>query len=75
MKEQKDGLETKIVCVGDKARSILQRTYAENMLFSVNDIGKKNITFLDASIIASEILKQGYEYDSGDIFYNRFKYF
>lgn len=73
MKEQKDGLETKIVCVGDKARSILQRTYAENMLFSVNDIGKKNITFLDASIIASEILKQGYEYDSGDIFYNRFK--
>jgi len=73
MAEKKDGLETSIVCIGDKARSILQRVYASNMLFSVNDIGKKNITFLDASLIASEILNSGFEYDSGEIVYNRFK--
>ena len=71
--EGKDGLETKIVCVGDKAKAILQRTYSADMLFSVNDIGKKNITFLDASTIAAEILKSGYEYDSGSILYNHFK--
>lgn len=71
--QQKDGLETKFVVIGDKARTILQRTFAEQILFSVNDIGKKNITFLDASSIASEIMRQGFEYDSGDIFYNRFK--
>lgn len=71
--EGKDGLDTKIVCVGDKAKAILQRTYSSNMLFSVNDIGKKNITFLDASLIAAEILKSGYEFDSGAIFYNHFK--
>jgi len=71
--EGKDGLDTKIVCVGDKAKAILQRTYASSMLFSVNDIGKKNITFLDASAIAEEILKSGFEYDSGAILYNHFK--
>jgi len=73
MAEKKDGLDTSIVCIGDKARSILQRVYASNMLFSVNDIGKKNITFLDASLIAEEILNSGFEYDSGEIIYNRFK--
>lgn len=71
--EKKDGLETRIVCIGDKAKAILQRTYAESMLFSVNDIGKRNITFLDASEIANEILKSGYEFDSGELLYNRFK--
>ena len=73
--EKKDGLETRIVCIGDKAKAILQRTYAESMLFSVNDIGKRNITFLDASEIANEILKSGYEFDSGELLYNKFKWF
>ncbi len=70
---QKDGLETKIICVGEKAKAILQRTYATNMLFSVSEIGKRNASFLDASEIASEILKSGYEFDSGELLYNRFK--
>lgn len=71
--ENKQGLDTKIVCIGDKAKSMLQRIYAKNILFSVNDIGKKNITFLDASAIANEILASGFEFDSGDVLYNRFK--
>lgn len=71
--EQKDGLETKIVCVGDKSKGMLQRVYAKNILFSVNEIGKKTITFLDASAIANEVLASGYEFDSGEILYNRFK--
>lgn len=71
--EQKDGLDTKIVVVGDKARSVLQRTFSPNILFSVNEIGKKNICFLDASVIANEVLNSGFEFDSGEILYNRFK--
>lgn len=71
--EKKDGLETKIVCVGDKAKIMLQRIYAPNIMLSVNDVGKKTITFLDASVIANEILNSGYEFDSGEILYNRFK--
>jgi F-type H+-transporting ATPase subunit gamma len=71
--ENRDGLETKIVCVGDKSKGMLQRIYAKNILFSVNDVGKKLITFLDASAIANQILNSGYEYDSGEILFNRFK--
>jgi F-type H+-transporting ATPase subunit gamma len=75
LNEKKEGLDTKIVCVGDKSKSMLQRAYAGSILFSVNDVGKKNITFLDASSIANEILASNYEFDSGEILYNRFKYF
>jgi len=73
LSEKKDGLETRIVCIGDKARQQLQRAYAPSILLSVNDVGKKNISFNDASNIASEILASGYEFDSGEILYNRFK--
>lgn len=34
---------------------------------------KKNVTFLDASLVANEILSSGYEFDSGEVLYNRFK--
>jgi len=39
--EKKEGLDTRIVCIGDKAKSMLQRIYAKSILFSVNDVGKK----------------------------------
>jgi F-type H+-transporting ATPase subunit gamma len=73
LNEKKEGLDTKIVCIGDKSKSMLQRIYAKNILMSVNDVGKKTVTFLDASLIANEILASGYEFDSGEILYNRFK--
>ena len=71
--EKKDGLDTKIVCIGDKSKTMLQRAYSRSILFAVNDIGKKNVTFLDASAIANAILDSGFEFDSGDLLYNRFK--
>ena len=71
--ENKDKLETRIVCIGDKSKMILQRTYAKSILFSVNDVGKKPVTFLDASTIANQILTCGYEFDSGEILFNKFK--
>lgn len=72
--ENKQGLDTKIVCIGDKSKTMLQRIYANNILFSVNDIGKKTVTFLDAATIANEVLASGFEFDSGDVMYNRFKW-
>lgn len=71
--ENKQGVDTKIVCIGDKSKSMLQRAYGNSILFSVNEVGKKNSTFIDAAAIANEILTSGFEFDSGDIFYNRFK--
>jgi F-type H+-transporting ATPase subunit gamma len=72
-KEKNAALETRIVPVGDKAKQILQRTHASQILFSVNDVGKKTIVFLDAACIANEVIQSGYEFDSGELLYNRFK--
>lgn len=71
--ESRSNLETKIVSIGDKARSQLQRVYSSNILLSVNDVGKKNPSFVEASSIANAILATGYEYDSGEVVYNQFK--
>ncbi len=73
LSENKQGVDTKVVCIGDKSKSMLQRVWGNSILFSVNDVGKKNASFGDASNIANEILKSGFEFDSADIFYNRFK--
>lgn len=71
--ESRESLETKIVAIGDKSRQLLQRVYASNILLSVNDVGKKAPTFVDASAVAQAILAAGYEYDSGEVVYNKFK--
>jgi len=71
--EKKEGLDTKIICIGDKSKSMLQRNYGGKILFSVNEVGKKPITFLDASVISTAILSSNFEFDSGEILFNRFK--
>jgi len=62
-----------IVCVGDKSRGILQRTFAKNIMFQVNEVGRKSATFEDAATIASEIINSGYDFGSGKLIFNRFK--
>lgn len=64
---------TKIVCVGDKSRSMLSRTHAKNIIFVANEVGRLPPTFIDASKLATEILNSGYEFTDGKIVYNRFK--
>lgn len=62
-----------IVCVGDKSRNILTRTLAKNIMFQVNEVGRKSATFEDASAIASEIINSGFDFGAGKLVYNRFK--
>ncbi|GAB0099086.1 ATP synthase subunit gamma [Sergentomyia squamirostris] len=64
---------TKIVCVGDKSRSMLSRTHAKNIMFVANEVGRLPPTFIDASKIATETLNSGYDFSDGKIIYNRFK--
>ncbi|UJR34280.1 hypothetical protein I4U23_021684 [Adineta vaga] len=64
---------TKIVAIGDKSRTGLARTHASNLLLSVNEIGKRSVVFSDASAIAQQLINSGFEYDSADIVYNKFK--
>lgn len=64
---------TKIACVGDKSRAILQRLFADKFVFSANELGRIPPTFSDASRIANQILESGWDYSHGRIVYNKFK--
>nr|BAN20400.1 ATP synthase gamma subunit [Riptortus pedestris] len=66
-----DPENTKIICVGDKSRAILQRLFGKNILVVANEVGRKPPTFLDASQVAQETSK--HNFTSGKIVYNRFK--
>ncbi|KAG7265624.1 hypothetical protein CRUP_023125 [Coryphaenoides rupestris] len=67
------GKDVVVVNVGDKLRGILQRTHAKHIVMTCKEVGRKPPTFTDASIIATEVLNSGYEFDQGSIIYNRFK--
>ncbi|XP_050530054.1 ATP synthase subunit gamma, mitochondrial [Daktulosphaira vitifoliae] len=62
---------TKVVCVGDKSRALLQRLYADNIAVVANEVGRKPPTFLDASKVANQLLS--FEFNTGKIVFNRFK--
>ncbi len=68
-----DRSNTMVVCVGDKTRSIIQRFFRENLLLHFTDVGKKPPVFEEAMFVAQNILDSGFEYDSAEIVYNRFK--
>uniref|UniRef100_A0A2A4JR83 ATP synthase subunit gamma n=2 Tax=Heliothis virescens TaxID=7102 RepID=A0A2A4JR83_HELVI len=67
-----DGANHKLVCVGDKARLILRRIYAPNMLINVKDVGRLSPGFADASLLAAVITQAGFNYDIGEIYYNKY---
>ncbi|XP_025413301.1 ATP synthase subunit gamma, mitochondrial [Sipha flava] len=62
---------TKVFCVGDKSRALLQRLYSDNIAVVANEVGRKPPTFLDASKVANQLVQL--DYNSGKIIYNRFK--
>ncbi|XP_014271428.1 ATP synthase subunit gamma, mitochondrial [Halyomorpha halys] len=66
-----DPEHTRVICIGDKSRAILQRLFGKNILMVANEVGRKPPTFLDASKIAQETSR--YNFSSGKIIYNRFK--
>ncbi|XP_011502600.1 PREDICTED: ATP synthase subunit gamma, mitochondrial [Ceratosolen solmsi marchali] len=64
---------TKIVCIGEKSRAILQRLFAKNILFVATEVGRKPPTFNDAAKITIELMNSGYSFGSGKIIFNRFR--
>jgi F-type H+-transporting ATPase subunit gamma len=65
--------DTKLVICGEKAKSILMRTHAPNILFAMSELGRKPPMFEEASFIAEQILTSGYEFDVCKMYYNKFK--
>lgn len=62
-----------IICVGDKSRAQISRLFKEQILTVGSDIGRLSPQFGDASKIANAILNSGFEFDSGKLYYNKFK--
>jgi len=67
------GKEVMVVNVGDKLRGLLHRTHGKHIMLNCKEIGRKPPTFGDASVIATELLNSGYEFDQGSVIYNRFR--
>ena len=42
-------------------------------MMHMTETGRRPPVFCEASFIASEILDSGYEFDAGEMFYNKFK--
>lgn len=74
LNEDKQNSEgTKVIAIGDKSRAGFARTHPTNMLLSVIEIGKRSLVFGDASAIAQQVLSSGFEFNTAEIIYNKFK--
>ncbi|KAM4569757.1 ATP synthase F(1) complex subunit gamma, mitochondrial isoform 2-T2 [Odontesthes bonariensis] len=67
------GKEVMVINVGDKLRGILHRTHGKHIILNCKEIGRKPPSFGDASIVATELLNCGYEFDQGSVIFNRFR--
>ncbi|XP_029650636.1 ATP synthase subunit gamma, mitochondrial [Octopus sinensis] len=70
---KKEGVDTKLVLIGEKSRGILARVMSDKIMLVFSNVGKKPPTFADASLVASAILDSGYKFDHGTLFYNYFR--
>ncbi len=70
-----EGKTVKILAVGRKARDLLRRDYAKLMVDTIDELGKKRLSFVDAERVTSRILDlyNAGEFDVATIYYNRFK--
>ena len=64
--------EADVVAVGDKVKAQIIRSNADNMVLSISGIGKEAPTFTEAASIADEIIALGTQYDSVEVYYNKF---
>jgi len=62
--------EFTLIPYGDKAISQLKRIFADKILFTVNEVSRKPMTFVGVSMIADKLLKS--EFDLLTIYYNRY---
>jgi len=69
---EQSGINTKLIICGDKTKAILQRTHSDDILFHMNELGRKPPLFEEAAFIAEQVLDCGYEFGSGELMYNKF---
>lgn len=70
-----EGKTVKILCVGRKGRDQLRRDFARNIAETIDEVGKKRLSFADAQRVTDRVLAlyAAGEFDVATLFYNRFK--
>lgn len=70
-----EGKTVKILCLGRKARDQLRRDFAKHIIETIDELGKKRLSFADATRVTNRVLAlyEAGEFDVATIFYNRFK--
>jgi F-type H+-transporting ATPase subunit gamma len=70
-----DGRESKILCVGRKARDQLRRDFGRMIVATLEEVGKPRLTFAAAEAIARRVaaMYEAGEFDTCTMVYNRFK--
>ena len=69
------GKTIKILCIGRKGRDQLRREFPNEIIGTIEDIGKPRLTFTAAEAVATKILAmfEHGEFDVCELVYNRFK--
>src|SRR5690348_17001128 len=69
------GKTVKIFCIGRKGRDQLKREFSNEIIGTVEDVGKPRLTFAAAETIATKILHmfEHGEFDVCELIYNQFK--
>jgi len=70
-----EGKQVKIFCVGRKGRDQLRRDFAKLIVGSMEDVGRRSLSFADAQRITDRILQMfaAGEFDVCSLFYARFR--
>ena len=70
-----EGKTVKILCVGRKGRDQLRRDYGRLIIETMEEIGRRRLSFADAQRVADRILSlfEAGEFDVCTLFYNRFR--
>ena len=70
-----EGKQVKLFCVGRKGRDQLRRDFAKLIVESMEDVGRKSLSFGDADRITARVLAmfEAGEFDVAALFYARFK--
>jgi F-type H+-transporting ATPase subunit gamma len=69
------GKTIKILCIGRKGRDQLRREFPNDIIGTIEDIGKPRLTFAAAEAVATKVLAmfEHGEFDVCELVYNRFK--
>jgi F-type H+-transporting ATPase subunit gamma len=70
-----EGKTVKILCVGRKGRDQLRRDYGGRIVETIEEVGRRRLSFADAQRVADRILAlfEAGEFDVCTLYYNRFK--